>query len=141
MNTFILTGTLSDFTTYYSPPLRFDPNKSYEAALLSIDLYYSFPNITSENNRLKYSTDNGQTWKTITLDTGSYELSAINNEIQRQMISNDDYDKKNDKPFVTVTANISKLKSIVEITNRHYIVDLDTIGPTLGFPLYYGILA
>ena len=141
MNTFILTGTSSDFTTSYTPPLRFDPNKRYEAALLSIDLYYSFPNITSENNALKYSTDFGLNWKTITLDTGSYELSAINNEIQRQMISNDDYDKKNNKPYVSITANISKLKSIVDITNRDYIVDLDTIGPTLGFPLYHGILA
>ena len=136
MNTFVLTGTSSDFTTYYIPPLRLDPSIHYEAALLSIDLYYSFPSIIPENNRLIYSTDLGTTWKAITLDTGSYELTHINDEIQRQMIGNDDYDKDNKKSYVNITANVSKLKSIVEITNLNYMVDLDTLGPTLGFPLH-----
>lgn len=135
MQTFILTGNTNDFTTSYTPGLRLDYKKHYEAALLSIDVYNSFPNITPENNTVKYSIDSGNTWKTITIDTGSYELSNLNDEIQRQMIVNDDFDKVNDKMFITISANVSKLKSTVEITNSNYRVDLGTLGPTLGFPL------
>jgi len=129
-----MSGTSNDFTTAYSPPLRLDPSKHYEAALLSIDLYNSFPNITDENNQLKYSTDSGKQWKTIKLDTGSYELSSINDEIQRQLIENGDYDDVK-SPF-SVTANLSTLKSIIEITKDEFKVDLDTLAPTLGFDLH-----
>ena len=50
------------------------------------------------------------------------------------MIANDDYDKVNNRSYVNITASVAKLKSIVEITNNEYKVDLDTLGPTLGFP-------
>ena len=66
-------------------------NKEYQAALLSIDFYNSIPNITEENNIFKYSIDNGLNWKIITIPKGCYELSTINDEYQRQMIVNGDY--------------------------------------------------
>ena len=83
-----MSGIKSDFTTKYSPPISFDDSKQYEAALLSIDLFNSIPNITSLNNVLRYSKDGGNNWVNIELDTGSYELSAISNEIQRLMANN-----------------------------------------------------
>ena len=94
--TIILSGKSSDFTTDFSSTISLNQNKKYEAVLLSIDLYNSIPNITEENNKFKYSTDGGSTWKILTLNTGSYDLSAINDEIQRLMIINDDYDKVNE---------------------------------------------
>ena len=86
--TVIHTDTKSDFTFNLSPPIHLKPNKKYEAALLEINLYNSIPNITEENNKFKYSTNEGKTWKIISLNKGSYELHAINDEIQRQMITN-----------------------------------------------------
>ena len=74
--TYIMSGIKSDFTTKYSPPISLDDSEQYEAALLSIDLFNSIPNITSLNNVVKYSKDGGNTWVDIMLDTGSYELSA-----------------------------------------------------------------
>ena len=71
------TADISDFTFKLSPPIHLNPNEKYEAALLSINLYNSIPNITEENNKFKYSTDKGQTWKIITLNKGSYEIQAI----------------------------------------------------------------
>ena len=134
MITFLFSGTSNDFTTPLMPPLRLDPSKRYEVALLSVDMYNSIPNITEENNELRYTTDDGDSWKTVKLDKGSYELSSINHEIQRQMIANDDYDKDSTiKFYLNVTANVSTLKSIVEVTNRRVQVDLGIIGPTLGF--------
>src|SRR5437868_11337566 len=135
-NTFILNGNSSDFTTYYPTAIGLNKNEKHDAALLSIDLYNSFPNITEENNKFKYSTDGGVTWKIITLSTGSYELEAINSEIQRLMITNEDYDKINNIFHINISANISTLKSVIEITNKSYQVDFNetnSIGPTLGF--------
>ena len=85
VQTYIMSGMKSDFTTKYSPPISLDDSRQHEAALLSIDLFNSIPNITNLNNVLRYSKDDGNSWVTIELDTGSYELSAINNEIQRLM--------------------------------------------------------
>ena len=132
--TYIMSANKSDFTTTYSPTIKLDPSKKYEAALLSLDMYNSIPNITKDNNIFTYSVDNGVTWKIIALDTGSYELGAINNEIQRLMVINGDYN--NNLFYITITANVSKLTSIVNITNPTYKVDFgveNSIGSVLGF--------
>jgi hypothetical protein len=131
MWTFILSGNTSDFITSHNSVIL-DPNSKYEAALLSLDIYNSIPNITVEkNNIFKYSTDNGATWKIIALHTGAYELAAINNEIKRQMIANGDNERA-----ITITANVSRLTSIVSIENQTYQVDFgvpNSIGSILGF--------
>ena len=131
MVSFILSGNTSDFVTYHNS-VMLDPTKNYEAALLSLDTYNSMPNVTrNKNNMLKYSTDDGTTWKTIALDTGAYELQAINSEIKRQIIVNGD-----DESAINISANISKLTSIVKIENSRYKIDFGvshSIGPILGF--------
>jgi hypothetical protein len=116
----VLSGKRTDFITVFKDPINLTQNKKYEAALLSIDTYNSFPNISSddknpltvENNIFKYSTDDGSTWKIITFDTGSYQLADINNEIQRQMVINGDYDNTNKSYYITITANISTLNQL-----------------------------
>jgi hypothetical protein len=131
MGSFILSGNASDFITSHDSVIL-DPNKKYEAALLSLDTYNSIPNITENiNNIFTYSTDDGSTWKTITLNTGAYELQAIDNEIKRQMITNGD-----DKNAFNIAANISRLTSIVNIENPSYKIDFsvdNSIGKVLGF--------
>src|SRR6266516_1895649 len=138
------TATESDFIFNLSPPIHLDSNKKYEAALLSVNLFNSIPNITEENNKFQYSTDNAETWKTITFNKGSYEIQAINDEIQRQMVINGDYDTINKEFYITVSADIPELKSIINITNKSYYVAFDpenSIGSTLGFSSgNYGIL-
>ena len=151
MNPYTIThsSTKSDFSFNLMPPIQLNPNKKYEAALLSINLYNSIPNITEENNKLKYSSDEGKTWKIITLNKGCYEIQAINDEIQKVMVMNGDYeehqrvlpvnrdyDENNQKFPVSLTADISQLKSVINITNPDYLVSFDienSIGPTLGF--------
>lgn len=131
MISFILSGNTSDFVTYHDS-VYLDPNKNYEAALLSLDSYNSVPNvIKNKNNIFKYSTDEGTNWKTISLDTGAYELQAISNEIKRQLVV-----KEDDESAINLTANISKLTSIVIIENPRYKIDFgvsNSIGPILGF--------
>ena len=126
---FILTGKSSDFTTCFNSVIL-DPTKQYEAALLSIDTYNSIPNIMEgKNNAFRYY--NGEAWNTIVLNTGSYELESINNEIKRQLIANGDIEMG-----IDITANISTLKSIVNINNPNCRVDFgvpNSIGSVLGF--------
>ena len=137
MTTFILSGDKSEFTVSHHS-VTLDKNKKYEAALVSLDTYNSIPNIIEgENNKLRYSSDNGETWKTIALNTGSYELAAINHEIKRQLLANGDRDIA-----VTITGNVSRLTSIVSIENPLYKVDFSvshSIGSILGFePIVLG---
>lgn len=131
MVSFILSGNTSDFITVHDN-LKLDPEKNYEVALLSLDTYNSIPNIIeNRNNHLKYSIDDGVTWKTIALNTGAYELQGINNEVKRQLIVNGD-----DESAINITANISRLTSIVNIEDPHYKIDFgvdNSIGSILGF--------
>src|SRR6266516_4224810 len=119
------TATKSDFIFTLSPPIHLDPNKKYEAALLSVNLYNSIPNVTGDNNKFRYSNYSGQTRKIITFNKGSYEIQVINDEIQRQMIINGDYDIINEELYIMVSADIPELKSIINITNQSYLVDFD----------------
>ena len=131
MTSFILSGNTSDFVTCHDSVIL-DPNKNYEVALLSLDTYNSIPNISvNKNNLFTYSIDDGVTWKTVALNTGAYELQAINNEIKRQIITNGD-----DESVFNLSANISRLTSIVTIDKPMYKVDFgvaNSIGSVLGF--------
>jgi hypothetical protein len=129
MCTFILSNSSTDFTTI-NDSATLDPNKSYEAALVYLSTYNSIPNISEKiNNRFTYY--NGSTWKSIELDTGAYELEDINYEIKRQIKTNGD-----DEAAIEISANISTLKSIVNIEKANYQVDFGvdhSIGSVLGF--------
>ena len=72
-NTYILSGTTSQFETY-NHGAQLDPSKRYEASLLSLDMYNSIPNIIDgKNNAFEYSVDSGNACKKIiTIDT-SYQ--------------------------------------------------------------------
>jgi hypothetical protein len=129
--TFVLNGRTSDFTTSHNS-VTLMPHKKYEAALLSLDVYNSIPNITvGKNNIFKYSVDNGVNWKTIAFETGAYELEEINKEIKRQMKSNNDNDTA-----ITIVGNVSRLTSIINIESEDYKIDFNvanSIGSVLGF--------
>ena len=131
VHTFILTGTKSDFTTKYSPTIHLDPLKKYEFSLMSVDLLNSIPDVTPKNSIFKYSVDDGNSWKTIELATGAYELAAINLELQRLLTERGDFDNT-----FAITPNISKLTSIIEISKPLFKIDFgvpNSIGTVLGF--------
>ena len=65
-------GVGSRLETKFSPPLCFDPGYKYELALVSLESYYSFPNITERNNCLKVFFIGK--WHEIHIPVGCYEL-------------------------------------------------------------------
>lgn len=122
----------TSWSTVFSPPLYLDPKKKYEMALISLESYYSIPNLNANNNTFVY-TDGSQT-KTIIIPIGSYELADIDAEIQRQMKINGDYDSTT-TPYIKLNVNTATLKSVISITNLVYNVDMaaSTIRTVLGF--------
>ena len=121
----VLTGTDSRLETKFEPPLI--GGCKYEIALVSLETYYSFPNIDEKNNRIKVFIKD---WIDISIPIGCYEIKAINKELQRQI---KEKGGKNDD--VTLSPNLNTFKC--EITLKADIkVDMslsNSIGSVLGF--------
>jgi len=129
----VLSNTSCSWSTIFSPPLYLDPKKKYEMALISLESYYSIPNVNNTNNTFVYS--DGSSTKTITIPTGSYELADIDVEIQRQMKINGDWDRATNMSFIKLGVNTATLKCAVSISNLVYSVNMaaSTIRNLLGF--------
>jgi hypothetical protein len=66
----ILSRNTTKFSTNFSTPLRLNPESKYEVALVNLETWYSFPNIDSTNNVLRYPDDAGVTWHEIRIPVG-----------------------------------------------------------------------
>lgn len=131
----ILNSTKSDFTTKFSPAIELDKTRKYEIALINLETYYSFPNITEANNKFKYSHDGGRTWSRIVIPTGCYEIADLNRIIQQYMKSNNHWDHANESYHITLGANSSTLKCVLNI-GQNYVVDFrpdNSLNTVLGF--------
>ena len=131
----ILNSSKSSFKTKFNPSIELDNTRKYEIALINLETYYSFPNITEINNKFRYSHDNGHTWSIIIIPTGCYELSDLNRIIQQNMKSNAHWDDVNEVYHITLGANTSTLKCVLNIS-PNYVVDFrldDSLNTLLGF--------
>jgi len=99
--------TLNFMVTYkctYEPPVntgvftyKFErsiqlPSLNYEVAVVDIETYYSFPNLDSSNNHLRFTTD-GTNWRVMIIPTGAYSIKALNTEINDQLSAIGERDK------------------------------------------------
>ena len=107
---FVVSNTNSRIKTHFNPPLELEGKN--EIALMNLETYYSFPNITEKNNMFRYSPDNGKNWFEFSIQPGAYELNQINTEIQRQMSVNKHFDATQKHFYITIGTNTSTLKSI-----------------------------
>ena len=131
----IVTGDKSNFNTLFNPKIELDKKKVYEIALVNLETYYSFPNITDTNNTFIYSHDQGQTWTKIKIPIGSYEIDDLNNTIKFEMERVGHYDEVNNEPFINIAANSNTLKCIL-IIGKGYSVDFNqpnSLSKVLGF--------
>lgn len=127
--TVTLNGNTSCLRSVLFPPIILREGKIWEAALLDFTVYNSIPNIKKNvNNKLHYYKDKSKSGElilsgTVELETGSYEIESINEELQRKM----------GKENIEISANSSLLK--VEITSNYYIdfTQEHSLGKILGF--------
>ena len=80
------------FTYKFEQPTELS-SLDHELALVDIETYYSFPNVSSNNDRLRFSTDGGNTWRVMIIPTGAYSIRALNTEINDQLSSTGDRNK------------------------------------------------
>ena len=118
VNTLItLSARSTNFTTVFNPPIRLN-NVPHEIAMASLETFYSFPNINEKNNIFKYSSDGGTTWKTIEIPKGSYGMGGIQNEINRVLKENGDYDEENKTYPIKLLVNKNTIQVVMEISRK-----------------------
>ena len=124
----VVSDNKTRLTTQFNPHIQLKKNKGYEIALVNLETYYSFPNITEENSRFMYSPD-GQTWFVIFVTEGSYDIEDISKVIQQKITQNGHSNQ------ITISANTNNLKAVLILENG-YQVDFrpqDSISSVLGF--------
>lgn len=112
------------------PAINLKNKGNWEVALLDFTAYNSIPNITEGlNNKLHYykrfeDKEQSNVLNVATLETGSYEIDDINNELQKQL----------GKANIEIRANNSLLRT--ELKSKYYLdfTQANSIGSLLGFP-------
>jgi len=126
MTTITLSAKTTDFHTNFASPLILDDDKKYELALVSLETYYSYPNVHKDNNKFVYSGDRGISWKTIQIPEGAYEVTDINEYVKSALGSSG----------VEILPNVNTLKCHLKISDDKYRVDFrseGTLRQLLGF--------
>src|SRR5688572_27948222 len=131
----LLSDKTSRIRTRFNPLIQFDKDKKYEMSLVTLESYYSFPNIESTNNSFSYSPNGGSMWVTMHIPEGCYEITDINEYVQRSMKEKEHYDMINEAYNIKIEANSNTLKTVLHIA-ENYMVDflaLNSVGKVLGF--------
>ena len=131
----VVSDNKTRFKTKFNPPLQLDKNKTYEIALVNLETYYSFPNITAQNSVFRYSPDAGGNWFDINISVGSYDIEDLNDAIQQGMRKNGHYDKVNNDYYITLSANPNTLRSILNIQPGYQVMfkHNNSLNSILGF--------
>jgi len=77
----------SDFTIRYTQPIKLNPNIQYEIGLdRIITMSFTWFNITLglNNQKIKYSSNNGSTWKDLTFPPGTWNYISFNSYIKEK---------------------------------------------------------
>ena len=99
--------------------LKLDLNMRHEIAIDKVMMTYSWHNVSDQykNNKIKWSTDNGQSWETLNFVDGMYSYDDLNDYIHQYM------DKKNhktgDKFNINILFVLSTYRVVIEIDNNY----------------------
>jgi len=85
-------STKTKLKTTFVPPLELDRTRKYEMALVNLETYYSFPNLSDEKNVFRYSpgfvevdSTRQRQWVEVQIPEGSYDLFDIAETIKIAM--------------------------------------------------------
>jgi hypothetical protein len=122
-------GVSGDFNVKLNTPIYLGRDE-YEIALVSCNLWYSYPNVSANsynNARFTYSDDAGATWYNIDFPEGTYTITDLNSYIYDQLVLNGHADvDMNGIPSIILRPNYNTLKIEIEITEVNFQVDLGT---------------
>ena len=140
----VVSESSTKIKTTFNPPLELDRTRKYEMALVNLETYYSFPNLSDENNVFRYSpgfveisgigdgddSTRQRQWVEVQIPEGSYDLIDLAETIIIVMKRNGGNDES-----IKITANTNTLKSVLEIQGD-FQVDFrvrNSISSVLGF--------
>lgn len=103
----VLSSSNSVFRTAFYPHIALDKDARHELALVGLDMYHSIPNIDQTNNMFVYEHDG--VLHEIEIPTGSYEIEAINQFIEKTFAVN------NYQQLFNIGANNNTLKCVINI--------------------------
>ena len=124
----------SDFTIRFNQPIILDENKEYELGLSSIiSMSFTWSNITSNlnNQKIKYSSDGGKTWKDLIFPPGIWNYTSLNDYIKE--LTKIKTSNSTTYPITLEFSGITLRTTINLATN--YQIDLKTsnFGDLIGF--------
>ena len=108
-----------DFTIDFVPEMMLDRNKTYYLALYNAEMTYSWFNVAQKynNNKLKYSKDNGVNWVEIVLRDGNYSYRHIKQYVKQTLETNGDLTA--DNKGIDIQFSSSLLKVFIQLENNY----------------------
>ena len=128
-------STPQDFTIKFDPVMHLSPEMHHELAVDRIGMTYSWHNINAEyrNNTIKYSKDNGSSWKQINIIDGMYSYDDLSDYINQVITDNDDQ-PSNNRVGIKIYFVLTTYRVVVELGNQWQLDIRDsTFGDLIGF--------
>ena len=117
------------FKFNFSPSLNFESD-DHELALVNLETYFNIPNITEGvNNVFSYRPTPLAAWRTITFDTGTYDVTDISDFFSSKQNANG-----NGK--ITIKLFEGSSKSYIKLSSNNYSIDFtapNNFANILGF--------
>ena len=108
----LLSKRSTQIATNFRQTLQLDGK--WEIALVGFETYYSFPNIDITKNNSRYSLDDSVTWHDINVPEGCYEISDINDCMQKIL-----KERGVSENFISIQPNNNKLKCVLNVAAGH----------------------
>ena len=124
-----------DFVIKFNPVMHLSPEMRHELAVDRVSMTYSWHNINAEygNKTIKYSKNNGSSWKTITFVDGMYSYDDIS-EYMNQVISDNDDQPSNNRVGVKIYFVLTTYRVVIELGNQWQLDIRDSsFGELIGF--------
>ena len=124
-----------DFVIKFDPVMHLSNDMNHELAVDRVTMTYSWHNINTEygNNTIKYSKDNGSTWKQITFVDGMYSYDDISEYINQVITQNDD-EPSNNRVGIKIYFVLTSYRVVVELGNQWQLdIQNSNFGELIGF--------
>ena len=124
-----------DFVIKFDPVMHLSNDMKHELAVDRVSMTYSWHNINTEygNNTIKYSKDNGSTWKQITFVDGMYSYDDISEYINKVITQNDD-EPSNNRIGIKIYFVLTSYRVVVELGNQWQLdIQNSNFGELIGF--------
>ena len=124
-----------DFVIKFDPVMHLSNDMNHELAVDRVTMTYSWHNINTEygNNTIKYSKDNGSTWKQITFVDGMYSYDDISEYINKVITQNDD-EPSNNRVGIKIYFVLTSYRVVVELGNQWQLdIQNSNFGELIGF--------